>query len=203
MLQGYTVQHRKYSQWFKITLNGVSVQISCSVMSNSLWLHGLQHAWPLCQPTLGVYPNSSPMNWWCHPTISSSVAPSPSAFNLSQHQGLFNWFSSFHQVAKVLELQLQHQSFQMNIQDYFPLGWNDWISLLSKGLLRVFSNTTVQKHQFFSSSTFFMIQLSHPYMTTEKTIALTRRTFVGKVLPLLFNMLSRLVITFFQGASVF
>ena len=102
MLQGYTVQHREYSQWFKITLNGVSVQISCSVMSNSLWLHELQHAWPPCRPTPGVYPNSSPMNWWCHPTISSSIAPS-SAFNLSQHQGFFNWFSSFHQVAKVLE----------------------------------------------------------------------------------------------------
>ena len=79
----------------------------------------------------------------------------------------------------------------------------DWlISLQSKGLSRVFSNTTVQKHQFFLSSAFFTVQLSHPYMTTGKTIALTRWTFVCKVMSLLFNMLSRLIITF-QGVSVF
>ena len=83
----------------------------------------------------------------------------------------------------------------MNIQDWFPLGWTGWISLQSKGLSRAFSNITVQKHQFFDSA-FFIVQLSHPYMTTGKTIALTRRTFVGKVMPLLFNMLSRLVIIF-------
>ena len=83
----------------------------------------------------------------------------------------------------------------MNIQDWFPLGWTGWNSLLSTGLSRVFSNTTVQKHQFFSA-VFFIVQLSHPYMTTGKTKALTRWTFVGKVVSLLFNMLSRLVITF-------
>ena len=75
-----------------------------------------------------------------------------------------------------------------------PLGWTGWISLQSKGLSKVFSNTTVQKHQFFG--TFFMVQLSHPYMTTRKMIALTRWTFVGKVMSLLLNMLSRLVTTF-------
>ena len=81
-----------------------------------------------------------------HPLLS----PSPPALNLSQHQGLFKWVSYSHQVAKVLEFQLQHQSFQwMNIQDWFPLGWIGWISLQSKGLSRVFSNTTAQKHQFF------------------------------------------------------
>ena len=84
----------------------------------------------------------------------------------------------------------------MNTQDWSPLGWTGWISLQSKGLSRVFSNITVQKHHFFSSSAFFTVQLSHPYITTGKTIALTRRTFVGKVMSLLFNMLSRLVITF-------
>ena len=78
----------------------------------------------------------------------------------------------------------------MKIQDIFPLGWTGWVSLQSKGLSRVFSNTTVQKHQF------FIVQLSHPYMTTGKTIALTRWTFVGKVTSLLFNMLSSWVITF-------
>ena len=80
----------------------------------------------------------------------------------------------------------------MNTQDGFPLGWTGWISLQSKGLSSIFSNTTVQKHQFVKA--FFIVQLSHPYMTTGKTIALTRWTFVDKVMSLLFNMLSRLVI---------
>ena len=90
----------------------------------------------------------------------------------------------------------------MNIQDWFPLGWTGWISLLSKGLSRVFSNTTVQKHQFFGTQAFFMTQLSHPYMTTGNTIALTRWTFVGKVMSLLFNVLSSLVITFLPRSKV-
>ena len=85
----------------------------CQVMSNSLWPHGLQHA-RLLHPSLSsrIRSNSCPLSWWCHPTISSSVSPSPSPFNLSQHQGLFQWVSSSHQVAKVLEFQVQHQSFQ-------------------------------------------------------------------------------------------
>ena len=83
----------------------------------------------------------------------------------------------------------------MNTQDQFLLGWTGWISLQSKGPLRVFSNTAVQKHQFFGVD-FFVVQLSHPYMTIGKTIALTRWTFVGKVMSLLFHMLSRLIITF-------
>ena len=88
----------------------------------------------------------------------------------------------------------------MNTQDWSPLGWTAWISLQSKGLSRGFSNTTVQKLQFFCAQ-LFIVQPSHPYMTTEKTIALTRQTFVDKVI-LLFNMLSRLVITF-KGVSDF
>ena len=89
----------------------------------------------------------------------------------------------------------------MNIQDWFPLGWPDWISLQSEGLTRVFSNTTVQKHCEHKStilwhSAFFMVHLSHLYLTTGKTIALTRQTFLGKVMSLLFNMMSRMVITF-------
>ena len=83
----------------------------------------------------------------------------------------------------------------MNTQDQLPLGWTGWISLQSKGLSRVFSNTTVKSINSLRSA-FFIVQLSHPYMTTGKTIALTRWTFVGKVMFLLFNMLSRLVITF-------
>ena len=82
-----------------------------------------------------------------HPLMS----PSPLAFNVCQHQGLFQWVSSSHQVVEILELQLQHQSFQWLFQDWFPLGWTGLISLQSKGLSSVFSNTTVQKHQFFSA----------------------------------------------------
>ena len=83
----------------------------------------------------------------------------------------------------------------MNIQDWFPLGWTGWISLQSEGLSKVFSNTTVQMHQFFGAQ-LSIVQLSHPYMTTGKTIALARQIFVGKVISLLFYMLSRLVIAF-------
>ena len=83
----------------------------------------------------------------------------------------------------------------MNIQDWFPLGWTKWISLQSKGLSRVFSNHS-SKTSILWRSAFFTVQLSHPYMTTGKTIALTRRTVVGKVMSLLFNILSRLIITF-------
>ena len=90
-----------------------SVQFSCSVTSDSLRPHGLQLARFLCpSPTPGAYSNSCPSSWWCHSTISSSVVSSPPAFNLSQHHGLSQWVRSSHQVAKVLEFQLQHQSLQ-------------------------------------------------------------------------------------------
>ena len=89
----------------------------------------------------------------------------------------------------------------MNSQGWFPLGLTGLISLLSKGLSRVFSNTTVQKHQFFSNSTFFLVQLSHLYMTTGKTIALTMWTFVSKVMSLLFNMLCRFFIAFLSKSK--
>ena len=90
----------------------------------------------------------------------------------------------------------------MSIQDWFPLGWTGLISLQSKGLSRVFSNTTLQKHQFFGAQLSFTGQFSHPYMTTGKTIALTRWTYVGKVMSLLFNMLSRLSIAFLPRSKV-
>ena len=95
-------------------------QFSSSVVSNSLRPHGLQNARPPClSPALGVYSNLCPLSRWCHPTISSSVVPFSSTFNLSQHQGLFKWVSSSDQVAKVLEFQLQHQSFQWTLRIYF------------------------------------------------------------------------------------
>ena len=165
-------------------------QFSSSVVSDSLRPHGLQHARHSCpSPTPGVYSNSCPLSRWCHPTISSSVVPFFPAFNLSQHQGLFKWVSSLHQVAKVLRVLASASVLPMKSQDWSPLGWIGWISLQSKGLSRVFSNTTVQKHQFFGAH-LFIVQLSHVYMTTGKTIALTTRTLVGKVMSLLFNMLS-------------
>ena len=90
-----------------------SVQFSHSVVCDSLWPYGLQHARPPCpSPTPGACSNSCPLSWWCHPAISSSVIPFSPAFNLSQPQDLFQWVSSSHQVAKVLEFQFQHQSFQ-------------------------------------------------------------------------------------------
>ena len=122
-------------------------------------------------------------------------SPPPPALNLSQHQGLFKWVSSTHQVAKVLEFQLQHQSLPMNIQNWFPLGWTGWIALQSKGLSSLLQHHS-SKASILRRSAFFTVQLSHPYMTTGKTIALTRQTFVGKVMSVLLNMLSRLVITF-------
>ena len=127
---------------------------SCSDMSNSLPPRKLQQVrLPCPSPSTGACSDSCPLSQWCHPTISSSVFPSPPAFNLSQHQGLFKWVSSLHQVAKVFELQLQHQSIQWteSIQDWFPLGFISLISLLSRGLSRVFSNTMVQNHQFFGA----------------------------------------------------
>ena len=90
-----------------------SVQFSCSVMSNSLWPHEPQNARPPCpSPTPRVHANPCPLSRWCHPISHPLSSPSPPALNLSQHQDLFKWVSSSHQVAKVLEFQLQHQSFQ-------------------------------------------------------------------------------------------
>ena len=97
------------SVWSVLWLPVSSVTQSCLTLRP----HGLQCTRPPCpSPTSRVYSNSCPLSWWCHPTISSSVVHSPPAFNLSKHQGLFKWVSSSHQVAKVLEFQLQHQSFQ-------------------------------------------------------------------------------------------
>ena len=154
-----------------------SVQFSRSVMSNSLRLHGLQHTrLPCPSPTHEVYSDSCPLSQWCHPTISSSVIP----------------FSSL-QSCPVSGLL-------MNIQDWFPSGLTDLISLQSKGLSRVFSNTTASmidsKASILRCSAFFTVQLSHPYMTTGKTIALTVWTFDGKMVSLHLKMLSRFVIAF-------
>ena len=105
--------HRLTTPWAWITFN--SVEFSCWVVSDSLWPYELQHSRPPCpSPIHGVHPNSCPLRWWCHPTIFSSVVLFSS--NPSQHQGLFKWVSSSHQVAKVLEFHLQHQSFQWTLR---------------------------------------------------------------------------------------
>ena len=126
-----------------------------------------------------------------HPLSS----PSPPNFNLSQHQGLFQWVSSSHQVAKVLEFQLSiSPSSEYSGLISFKKDWMDLLAVQGtfKSLLQHHSSkASIPQH-----SAFFIVQLSHPYMTTGKTIALTRWTFVGKVMSLLFNMLSRLVIIF-------
>ena len=168
-------------------------------MYNSLWPHELQHARPPCpSPTPRVYPNSCPLSPWCHPAISSSFTLFSSCPQFFPESGSFPMSQLFASGGQSIEVSASTSVLPMNTQDWSPLGWTGWISLQFKGLSRVFSNTVVQKHQFF-----FIVQLSHPYMTTGKTTALTRRTFVDKVMFLLFNMLSRLVITFFPGSSIF
>ena len=163
-------------------------------MSYSLQPHELQHArFPCPSPTPRTCSNSWPLSWWCHPTISSSVVPFSSCLQSFPASGSFQISQFFAWGDQSIGASASASVLPMNIQGWFPLGLTGLISLLSKGLSRVFSNTTVQKHQFFG--TFFIVQLSHPYMTTGKTIALTRRTFVDKVMSLLF-MLSRFVIAF-------
>ena len=121
-----------YNDWLALLYNrnqhNSSGQFSRSVVSDSSQHHELQHARPPCpSATPGVHPNPCPLSWWCHPTTSSSVAPSPPALNLSQHQGLVKWVSSSHEVAKVLEFQLQHQSFQWTARtDLLYIYMTDW-----------------------------------------------------------------------------
>ena len=165
----------------------VSVQFSCSVMFDSLQPHGLQHARPPCpSPTPRACSNSSLSSQWCHPTISSSVIPFSSCLQSFPVSGSFPMSQFFTSGGQSIGASSSASVLPMNIQDWFPLGWSGWISLQSKGLSRVFSNTTVQKHQFFSAQ-LSLWSSSHPRMTTGKTIALIRWTFVSKVMSLLFS----------------
>ena len=128
-----------------------SVQFSCSVMSDSLWSHEPQHARPPCQsPTPGAHPNPCPLCWWCHPTISSSVIPFSSCLQSFPASGSFPMSQFFTSGGQSIGVSALASVPPMNTQDWSPLGWTGWISLQSKGLSRVFSNTRVQKHQFFS-----------------------------------------------------
>ena len=166
-------------------------------MSDSLWPHLLQHARPPCpSPTPRVYSNSCPLSWWCHPAISSSVVlfssclqsfPASGSFPMSQFLASCGQSIGVSASTSVLPNEyLGLVSFRM-----------DWFDLLA---VQVTVKSLLQHHSSKASilrhSAFFIVQLSHPYMTTGKTIALTRWTFVGRVTSLLFNMLSRVVITF-------
>ena len=156
-------------------------------MSYSLWPHGLQHARPPCpSPTLGVYSNSCPLSQWCPPIISSSVVPFSSC--------LQSFPASYSSNESVLHIRRpKYWSFSFNISpsnEYSGLisFWMDWLDLLAvQGTLKSLLQHHSSKASVLWHSAFFIVQLSHPYMTTWKTIALPRQTFVGKVMSLLFN----------------
>ena len=164
-----------------------SVQFSHSGVSYSLRPQESQHARPPCpSPTPGVHSNTCPSSQWCQPAISSSVVPFSScpqsllaseSFPMSQ---IFAWGGQSIGVSALASV------LPMKTQDWSPLVWTGWISLQSKGLSSLFQHHS-SKASILQHSAFFTIQLSHPYMTTGKTIALTRWTFVGKVIFLLFN----------------
>ena len=167
-------------------------------MSNSLRLHGLQHArLPCPSSTPGACSDSCQ---WCHPTISSSVISFSSCLQSFRASGYFPMNQFFISDGQSIRTSASASFLPMNIQDWFHSGWTGLIFLLSKGLSIVFSNTTIQKHQFFGTQVSW-VQLSHPYVIAGKTIALTRWTFLDKVMSLLFNMLSMLVITFLPRSN--
>ena len=164
----------------------LSVQFSHSVMSDSVWSRWLQHTkLPCPSPTPRAYSNSCLSSRWCHPITSSSVIPFSSCLQSFPASGSFPVSQFFASGGQSIGVSASASVLPMNIQDWFPLDWTGWISLQSKRLWRVFP--TPQFKSINSLVLIFMVHLSHPYMTTGKTIALTRRTFVGKVMSLLFN----------------
>ena len=172
-------------------------------MSDSLRPHEQQHDRVPCpSPIPRAYSNSRPSSQWRHPIISSSVIPFSFHLQSFPASGSFPMSQFFTSGGQSIRVLASTSVLPMNIQVWFPLGWTDWISLQSKGL----SNCGLLQHHSLKASilwcsAFFIVQLLHPYVTTGKTIALTRRTFVGKVMSLLFNMLSRLVIAFLSKSK--
>ena len=165
-------------------------------MSDSLQPHELQHAKPPCpSPTPGVHPNSCSSSQWCYPTISSSVVPFSSCPQSFPASGSFQMSQLFASGGQSIGVSLSISVLPMNTQDWSPLGWTGWISMQFKGLSRVFS-----KPQFKSINSLVLSFLYSPTLTSIhdhwKNHSLTRRTFIGKVTSLLFNMLSGSVITF-------
>ena len=133
-----------------VPLENLSVQFSCSVMSNSLQPHEAQHTRPPGpSPTPGVHPIPCPSSQWCHPTISFSVVPFSSCPQSFPASGSFPMSQLFASGGQSIGVSSSTSVLPMNTQDWSPLRWTGWISLQSKGLSRVFSNTTVQRHQYF------------------------------------------------------
>ena len=173
-------------------------QFNCSVMSNSLQPHGLQHTrLPCPSSTPGVYSSSCPSSRWCHPTISSSVIPFSPCLQSFPESGSFPMSQFFTSGSQSIAVSASTSVLPMNIQDWFPLGWAGWTGWTAiQGTLKSLLQHHSSKASTLWCSVFFIVQLSHPHMIIGKNIALTRRTFVGKVMSLLFSMLSRLVIAF-------
>ena len=137
---------------FTLDFPQVILQLSSLIVSDSLWSHELQHTRPPCPlPTSGLYPISCPLSRWCHSTISSSVVPFSSCPQSFPASGSFQMSHLFASGGQSIGVSASTLVLPMNTQDWSPLEWMSWISLQSKGLSRVFSNTTVQKHQFFSA----------------------------------------------------
>ena len=169
---------------------GMSVQFSRSVLSDSFRPHGLQHARPPCtSPNPGVYSNSCPLGWWCHRTISSSVVPFASCLQSFPASESFPMSQLFTSGGQSIWVSASASVAPMNTQDWSPLGWTGWISLQSKGLFSLDCKSLLQHHSskvsLLQHSAFFRVQLLHPYVTTRESIALTKWTFVGKVMSLL------------------
>ena len=184
----------------------MTVQFSCSVMSDSLWPHGLPPSRPPCpSPTPRACLHSQFLELGCHPTISSSVVPFSSWHQFFPASGSFPMSRFFTSGGQSIGVSASASGLPTNIQDWSPLGWTGWISLQSKGLSRVFSNTTVQKHQFFELSFLYSPTLTsiHDYWKNHRFAELCCWTFVGKVMSLLFNILSRLVIIFLPRSKLF
>ena len=149
--EGYCEWNKPYQET-GIVPQFSSVQFSRSAVSDSLRPHKLQHARPPCpSPTPGVYSNPCPSSWWCHPAISSSVVPFSSCPQSLPASGSFQMSHLFPWSGQSIGVSASASVRSMNTQDWSALGWTGWISLQSKGLSRVFSNTTVQKHQFFGA----------------------------------------------------
>ena len=152
-------------QWVSLERNQTEMMVgmlfSHSVLSDSLWPHGLQHArLPCPSPNPRAYSNSCPLGRWCNPTISSSVILFSSHLQFFPASRTFQMSQPFTLGGQSIGVSASTSVLPMNIQDWFPLGWTGWISLQSKGLSRVSSNTTVQKHQFFGAQ-----PSSHPHPT--------------------------------------
>ena len=161
---------KKFKVFYSKILYWSSNHLSLLVMSNSLRLHGLQHARPPCSsPTPRVYSNSCQLNQWCHPTISSSVIHFSSCLQAFPASGSFPRSQIFPSGGQSIGVSASASVLLMNIQGWFPLGLNGLISLHSKGLSRVFSSTTVQWHQFLGTQPSFWFNSHIPTWLLEKS----------------------------------